>query len=118
MVFIVFMSLAFYLLWTTICILLALPWLDRKEIVTAAYVVPAKTPALGVPLSAVMFVGVDRVTQSKIQVPVVIYQGLQIACGSVLTLVLRRWTENGRAAKASKDVEKASQDIAPSDGCS
>ena len=115
MVFIVFMSLAFYLLWTAISILLSLPWLAREEIVTVAYVVPAKTPALGIPLSAVMFLGLDRVTQSKIQVPVVIYQGLQIACGSVFTLVLRRWIENGCAAKACKDVEEASQDRASSD---
>lgn len=116
MVFIVFISLAFYLLWTTICILLSLPWLDRGEIVTVAYVVPAKTPALGIPLAAVMFAGLDPVTQSKIQIPLVIYQGLQIACGSVFTLVLRSWIENGRAAKASKDVEKASQDSASPDG--
>ena len=116
MVFIVFMSLAFYLLWTTVCILLSIPWLDREEIITVAYVVPAKTPALGIPLSAVMFVGLDRVTQSKIQVPVVIYQGLQIACGSFFTLVFRRWIENGRFVKASKDVEEALQDRASSDG--
>lgn len=116
MVFIVFMSLAFYLLWTTVCILLSIPWLDREEIVTVAYVVPAKTPALGIPLSAVIFVGLDRVTQSKIQVPVAIYQGLQIACGSVFTLVLRRWIENGRAAKASKDVEEALHHRVSSDG--
>lgn len=35
-----------------------------------AYCVPAKTPAMGVPLSNVLFVGLSRLDTSKIQVRV------------------------------------------------
>lgn len=107
MIFVVFISIAFYFSWTIICVLLSLPWLSREEVVAVAYCVPAKTPALGVPLSNVMFVGLSKITQSKIQLPVVIFQGLQIACGSLMTPLYRRWVESNEDTEKKKDVEKA-----------
>ena len=56
-----------------------------------AYCVPAKTPAMGVPLSNVMFPGLPAMTASKIQIPMVIFQAFQIAGGSLMTIAFRRW---------------------------
>ena len=65
------------------------------------YCVPAKGPAMGVPLSTTIFAGMDPVLRSKIQIPIVIFQGLQIACGGALIGVFRKWiaTEEARRAQ-------------------
>ena len=70
-----------------------------------AYVTPAKTPAMGVPLSNVMFSGLSPITASKIQIPLVIFQGLQIAAGSLLALVFRLWIGDGEQEE-QKDAER------------
>ncbi len=46
---------------------------------------------MGVTLSSVMYVGLAAVNESKIQISMVIYQAFQIAAGSVLTIVFRKW---------------------------
>ena len=56
-----------------------------------AYCVPAKTPAMGIPLSSVMFAGLSAVTESKLQIPMVLFQGFQVVAGSLLTLAFRKW---------------------------
>jgi len=61
---------------------------------------------MGVPLSNVMFAGLSPITASKLQIPMVIFQGLQIAAGSVLTLVFRKWI-GGEVEK--KDMESGPQ---------
>ncbi|KAI9724303.1 MAG: hypothetical protein M1828_003727 [Chrysothrix sp. TS-e1954] len=90
--FTVFASLGFFVLFLAICIVASLPWLPRADVVSVAYCVPAKTPAIGIPLSQVLFVGLSGVTRAKIQIPMVVYQGLQVAGGSLLTIPLGRWT--------------------------
>ncbi|KAI9875091.1 MAG: hypothetical protein M1830_008885 [Pleopsidium flavum] len=104
MVFIVFISNVYYAIWMSICVLLSLPWLQKKDTIAVAYCVPAKTPAMGVPLSVVMFSGLSTLTKSKIQIPMVIFQGFQIAAGSLMTLVFRRWIRPG---EEREDAEKA-----------
>ena len=106
MVFIVFISIAFYAIWTVICVLLSLPWLDKKDTIAVAYCVPAKTPAMGVPLSVVMFAELSTLTKSKIQIPMIIFQGFQVAAGSLMTLAFRRWI---RSDEVREDAEKAQQ---------
>jgi sodium/bile acid cotransporter 7 len=53
---------------------------------------------MGVPLSTTIFAGMDPVLRSKIQIPIVIFQGLQIACGGALIPLFRKWvaTEEAR----------------------
>ena len=91
MVFIVFISIVFYLIWSAICISVSSLWLPKEDTIAVAYCVPAKTPAMGVPLATVMFVGLSPILLSKIQVPMVIYQGLQIVAGSLLAIIFRKW---------------------------
>ena len=109
-VFIVFILIAFFLIWTTTCILLSLPWLDKKDVIAVAYCVPAKTPAMGVPLSNVMFTGLSTLTESKIQIPMVIFQGFQILGGSLLTLVFRRWVRPDEEREDAEGKKKRDEE--------
>ena len=102
--FIVFMSLVFYTLWTITCFSLSRLWLDKADTIAVAYIVPAKTPAMGVPLSNVMFAGLSPIVESKLQIPLVIFQGLQIATGSLLTIGFRKWIGDVNDGEA-KDIE-------------
>ncbi|WPG99280.1 Hypothetical protein R9X50_00209300 [Acrodontium crateriforme] len=93
LVFLVFISIAFWLLIFAITFSASLLWLPKKDVVAITYCVPAKGPAIGVPLSTAIFAGIDLQMESKIQIPIVIYQALQIAFGSILISVFRRWIE-------------------------
>ena len=91
MVFIVFMSIALFFIFLAVCFGTSLLWLPKADTISVCYCVPAKSPALGVPLANVLFMGIGPQIQSKIQIPMVIYQGLQIFAGSLLTLAFRHW---------------------------
>ena len=106
MVFIVFISIALFVLWTTMCVTLSLPWLGKKDTIAVAYCVPAKSPAMGVPLSVVLFTGLSTLTKAEIQIPLVIFQGLQIVGGSLITLAFRRWI---RPDEERADAERKSE---------
>ena len=91
MIFIVFISIAFFILWLSICLSSSMIWLPKEDVIAVAYCVPAKTPAMGVPLTTVLYVGLKAVDESKLQIPLVIFQAFQIACGSLMTIVFRKW---------------------------
>jgi len=90
-IFIVFISIALYPLFLAICVVTSRIWLSKSDTISVAYCVPAKTPAMGVPLITTMYAGLSMIEQSKLQIPIVIYQGFQIAFGSILTAVFRKW---------------------------
>jgi sodium/bile acid cotransporter 7 len=52
-----------------------------------------------------MYVGLAAVNESKIQIPIVIYQALQIAAGSVLTIVFRKWIRPAEEMQEEKRKE-------------
>ena len=104
LVFIVFISIAIFVLWTTMCVILSLPWLGKKDTIAVAYCVPAKSPAMGVPLSVVLFTGLSTLTKAEIQIPLVIFQGLQIVGGSLMTLAFRRWIRPEERLDAEKQM--------------
>ncbi|CAF9919911.1 hypothetical protein IMSHALPRED_004760 [Imshaugia aleurites] len=104
-IFIVFISITYYVLWTIICISLSIFWLGKDDTIAVAYCVPAKTPAMGVPLSNVMFPGLAAITASKIQIPMVIFQAFQIAGGSLMTIAFRKWIRPDKQRET--DAEKA-----------
>jgi sodium/bile acid cotransporter 7 len=91
MVFIVFISIALFMIYLAVAFFTSILWLPKEDTIAVCYCVPAKTPAMGVPLSNVMFVGLSTLVESKIQIPMVIYQGLQLVFGSLLTIVFRKW---------------------------
>ena len=107
-VFLIFISIAFYAVWTVICFSLSLPWLSKQDAIAVAYIVPAKTSSIGVPLSEAMFVGLPPIVSSKLQIPMVVFQGLQVALGSLLTLAFRQWVEK-EAGQHGQNLEEANR---------
>jgi sodium/bile acid cotransporter 7 len=113
MIFVVFISIGLFLVYFCVAFFSAILWLPRKDVVAVCYCVPAKGPAMGVPLSTTIFAGMDPVLRSKIQIPIVIFQGLQIACGGALIGVFRKWiaAEEERGVDSNgRDVEMAAGD--------
>lgn len=108
-----------FIVWLTVSVSVSVLWLSGEDTVAVAYCVPAKTPAMGVPLANLIFQGLDVSQKAKIQLPMVIFQGLQIALGSLLVPVFRGWLvskvysvdegrENGGEC-GSLDVEDSSE---------
>ena len=92
-VFILFISIALWILFFSITFFSSIIWLPREDVVSLCYCVPAKGIAMGVPLSTTLFAGIDLRLQSKIEIPLVIYQGLQLAFGSILVPIFRKWMD-------------------------
>lgn len=59
---------------------------------------------MGVPLTTLMFIGLDPVLQSQLQIPMVVYQGLQILGGSLLTTPFRKWVDMKERFSGSEPV--------------
>lgn len=110
MVFLVFILLAMWAVYFSISFLFSLLWFEKKDVIAITYCVAAKGPAAGVPLSATIFAGISLELESKIQVPIVIYQALQVALGSLLIVVFRKWIEREESkqrVQAARGVEAA-----------
>ncbi|KAF4206698.1 hypothetical protein CNMCM8927_004471 [Aspergillus lentulus] len=91
MVFTVFILVALFCLWITIAFVISRVWLSREDTIAVSYLVSTKTPAMGVPLTTIMFVGLSAAEQSRTRLPMVIFQAIQIAGSSLLTIPLRKW---------------------------
>lgn len=103
LIFVVFISVAFFLLWLAISLLTSMLWLDKENVISMAFTIPAKSPAIGIPLTQTLFAGLSTINKSKIQIPLVIFQGLQIGFSSLLTVPFRKWVE---PEKEEKDIAK------------
>jgi len=110
LVFIVFINIAFFLVWLLVAFISSVTWLPREDVVTVCYCVPAKTPAMGVPLSNVMYVGLSLLTESKIQIPMILFQCLQIGASSIMTIPLRNWVDKGKENGGSPDKSRTEVD--------
>lgn len=71
--------------------LLSMLWLSCEDTIAAAFCIPAKSPALGMPLVAVVFAGIPDAEAAKICIPLVFYQCIQTCLSSLATIPLRRW---------------------------
>ena len=126
-VFIVFISVANYFVWLSssfgLCLLTHLPHftsfrilttrlfpnvlaggdissgLSRQDTVSIVMTTPAKTLALGIPISFLMFEGITPQQESKIQLPMLIFQVVQMGLASLGTLGFRRWVDAEQKAK-------------------
>jgi sodium/bile acid cotransporter 7 len=106
-IFIVFISVALFFVFNGIAFLSSIVWLSKEDTISVCYCVPAKSPAMGVPLAMTMFIGLTPALQAKLQLPMVIYQALQIVGGTVLVRVFGRWIGKGR--KPVGDEERFGQ---------
>ncbi|EDU49809.1 sodium bile acid symporter family protein [Pyrenophora tritici-repentis Pt-1C-BFP] len=102
-VFIIFITVALYLVWLAICFTAATMWLEKKDVIACCYCCPAKALAMVVPLTSVMYVDVDPLDQSKMQIPAIIFQAFQVAIGGVMTIGFRRWI---RGEEEREEAEK------------
>ena len=105
-IFIVFISIALYLLFLSVSFFSSIIWLPKKDVISICYCVPAKTPAMGVPLTILLFAGITLIEESKIQIPMVIFQGIQILEGSLLTIVFRKWI------RPEEELEESQKSVA------
>ncbi|KAK9600199.1 hypothetical protein V6Z92_000288 [Aspergillus fumigatus] len=97
MVFTVFILVALFCLWITIAFVVSRVWLSREDTIAVSYLVSTKTPAMGVPLTTIMFKGLSAAQQSRTRLPMVIFQAIQIAGSSLLTIPLRKWQAQRKA---------------------
>ena len=102
MVFVVFVSLGLLVIFLLLSFGTSYFWLPKKDVVAVCYCVPAKGPAMGVPLATTIFAGIEPVLESKILIPIVIYQGLQVALGTILVPVFRKWIERDEARQKAE----------------
>ncbi len=102
-VFIVFITIVNYAVWLIMSFLLSVLWLDRRDTVSVAMTAPAKTLALGMPLTFLMFEGIGNFEEAKIQVPLLLFQVLQMGLASLSTLGFRRWVDAGEERRTSDD---------------
>lgn len=106
-VFIIFISIALYFIWLGICFSASIVWLPRKDTIACCYCCPAKALAMVVAISSVMFIDLTPIDQSKMQIPAIIYQALQVGIGGILTILFRRWVRPVEL-KEAREVELAS----------
>lgn len=104
MILVVFSGIGLYLVFIAIAVFSSKWWLSKQDTVAVAYISPAKTPAMGVPLAMVMFVGLTPQLQAKLQIPMVIYQGLQIMGGTVCIKPFRTWIDRARMEEAKAET--------------
>lgn len=97
-IFVAFMSVTNWTLWLVVSLVTSVFWLPKKDVVSVAYCVPAKTLSLGVPVSTLFFASIPTLEEAKLQIPMTIYQCVQVVLGSIATIPLRKWVERGMDA--------------------
>ncbi|KAM0481635.1 hypothetical protein ACHAP7_004541 [Fusarium lateritium] len=119
--FLVFMNVGLYALFTVICFLLARPperlvrlvsssWLrnvfkpmSKEQTIAVCFCGAAKTTSLGIPLVSSMWARADDLTRAYIQIPVLLYTIEQVFMAQGLVYVFRWYMRRGN--KQHVDVE-------------
>ncbi|KAF9698959.1 hypothetical protein EKO04_003339 [Ascochyta lentis] len=103
-IFIIFICMALYSIWTAICFTAAIIWLPKKDVIACCYCCPAKALTMVVPLTSIMYINISPIDQSKLQIPAIIFQVFQVGIGGLMTIGFRRWI---RSEEEREEVEKA-----------
>jgi sodium/bile acid cotransporter 7 len=106
--FIVFITIALYMIWLAICFSASIIWLPKKDVIACCYCCPAKALAMIVPLSSVMYINTSPIEQSKLQIPAIIFQAFQVAIGGIMTIGFRRWI---RSEEQREEAEKSTATV-------
>ncbi|KAJ8103490.1 SBF-like CPA transporter family-domain-containing protein [Lipomyces tetrasporus] len=83
---------------------------DKRDTIAICYVVPAKTPALGVPLINALYAnhsGISDQMKQMLQIPIILYQIEQLCFSSSSVPVFRRWVRDEEEAAKLEAEEKA-----------
>jgi solute carrier family 10 (sodium/bile acid cotransporter), member 7 len=105
-VFLIFISIAMYLIWSAICFVAAMMWLPRKDVIACCYCAPAKALAMVVPLTSVMYIDISPVDQSKLQIPAIFFQTFQVTVGGLLTILFRKWIRPFEQAEEEREKKR------------
>lgn len=92
-IFVVFISIALWIVFFGFAFLTSILWLPREDVVAVCYCVPAKGIVMGVPLSATIWGKIGLGLESKILIPIIIFQGLQLGFASLLIPIFRQWVD-------------------------
>ncbi|KAK9451489.1 SBF-like CPA transporter family-domain-containing protein [Limtongia smithiae] len=83
---------------------------NKADTIALCYIIPAKTPALGVPLINALYsnhTGITDEVKEMLQIPIILYQIEQLSFSSLSIPVFRRWVrDEEEAAKAQAEEEK------------
>ncbi|RKL41038.1 hypothetical protein BFJ72_g5933 [Fusarium proliferatum] len=122
--FLIFMNVALYALFTIICFFLARPpgrlvrtvsssWLrhvfkrmSKEQTVAVCFCGAAKTTSLGIPLASSMWARADDLTRSYIQIPVLLYTIEQVFMAQGLVYVFRYYMRRGNKERGTGEVEQ------------
>lgn len=105
--FVAFLSASLFVTWMVAAIAGSIAWLGREDAIAAAFCVPAKSPALGVPLITIMFAGVSKADMASMCLPMVFFQCMQLGLSSLATIPLRRWRASTSRPSQQKDSSDA-----------
>ncbi|KAF5668871.1 hypothetical protein FHETE_5137 [Fusarium heterosporum] len=123
--FLVFINIALYALFTAICFLLARPpkslvgaasssWLrslfkrmSKEQTIAVCFCGAAKTTSLGIPLVSSMWTRADDLTRAYVQIPVLLYTIEQVFMAQGLVYVFRWYMRRG----SKEHVDDETQDI-------
>lgn len=109
-IFVIFINIALYFIWLTICFTAATLWLPKKDVIACCYCCPAKALAMVVPLTSVMYINISPLEQSKMQIPAIIFQVFQVAIGGIMTITFRAWIRpEEQKEEAEKNIEAGQQ---------
>ncbi|KAM0246676.1 hypothetical protein ACHAP5_004613 [Fusarium lateritium] len=122
--FLVFMNVGLYALFTAICFLLARPpeslvrlvsssWLgsvfkrmSKEQTIAVCFCGAAKTTSLGIPLVSSMWARADDLTRAYIQIPVLLYTIEQVFMAQGLVYVFRWYMRRGIKQHVEEETEQ------------
>lgn len=85
---------------------------NKRDTIAICYVVPAKTPALGVPLINALYnsnASISDQTKQMMQIPIILYQIEQLCFSSLSVSVFRRWVADEEEEVRLEAEEKQRQ---------
>ncbi|KAK9328471.1 SBF-like CPA transporter family-domain-containing protein [Lipomyces starkeyi] len=83
---------------------------NKRDTIAMCYVIPAKTPALGVPLINALYAnhpGISDQMKQMLQIPIILYQIEQLCFSSSSVPLFRRWVRDEEEAAKLEAEEKA-----------
>ena len=79
---------------------------NKAEATAICFCSAAKGLIVGSPILDILYGGLPEETRAVISIPLVLYQGEQIACGTLLTYLFLRWNEKPDALIKEKPEEE------------
>ncbi|KAK9457771.1 SBF-like CPA transporter family-domain-containing protein [Dipodascopsis uninucleata] len=82
---------------------------SKRDTIAICYVVPAKTPALGVPLVTALYshAAIGEKEKSMLLIPMILYQIEQLTFSNLTIPLFRRWVEDEEEAMKADETSKS-----------